>query len=78
MDNDRVMLGVLILILIIVGSNLVMYGIVRGTIRGGESNWMKAIRKSLDKPLDGPANKSIDELRKKMEELQGKNGEKRE
>ena len=78
MDNDRVMLGVLILFLIIVGSNLVMYGIVRGMIRGGESNWMKSIRKSLDKPLEGPANKSMDELRKKMEELQGKNGEKRE
>jgi len=50
---------------------------VRGMTRGGESNWMNSIRKSLDKPLEGSTNKSMDELRKKVEELQGKNGEKK-
>ena len=76
MENERVMIGALIFLLIIVGSNLVMYGMVRGMTRGGDSNWMNAIRKSLNKPLEGSANKSMDELRKKMEELQGKNKEK--
>jgi len=77
MENERIMLGALIFVLIIVGSNLVMYGVVRGMTRGGESNWMNSIRKSLDKPLEGSTNKSMDELRKKVEELQGKNGEKK-
>jgi hypothetical protein len=76
MENERVMIGALIFFLIIVGSNLLMYGMVRGMTRGGDSNWMNAIRKSLNKPLEGSANKSMDELRKKMEELQGKNKEK--
>jgi len=70
MENDRVMLGVLILILVVVGSNLVMYGFVRGMARGNKSNWISSIQKSLNKPLDGSANKSMDELRKKIEELE--------
>ena len=76
MENERVMIGALIFFLIIVGSNLVMYGIVRSMARGGDSNWMNAIRKSIGKPLEGPANKSMNELRKKVEDLQGKNQDK--
>lgn len=76
MDNERIMLGALIFVLLIVGANLLMYGIVRGAAGGGESKWMSSIRKSLNKPWDAPANKSMDELRRKMEELQGKNGDK--
>lgn len=77
MENERIMLGALIFILLIVGANALMYGIVRGAARGGESKWMSSIRKSLNKPWEAPANKSMDELRKKVEELQGKNEEKR-
>ena len=75
MENERIMLGALIFFLLIVGSNLVMYGIVRGAARGRDSTWMSAIRKSLNKPLDGSTNKSMDELRKKVEELEGKKKE---
>jgi|APIni6443716594_1056825.scaffolds.fasta_scaffold1116036_2 hypothetical protein len=78
MENDRILIGALLFIVIIVGINLAMYGIVRGMTKGGESNWMSAMRKSLNKPLEGPANKSMDELRKKMEELQGKNEKKQD
>jgi len=70
MENDRIMLGALIFILVIIGSNLIMYGIVRSTVRGGGSNWMNSIRKSLNKPLEGSANKSMEELRRKIEELE--------
>jgi hypothetical protein len=77
MDNERIMLGALIFILIIVGANALMYGIVRGMMKGGESKWMSSIRKSLNKPWEGPANKDMDELRKRMDELQGKDGEKK-
>ena len=73
MENERVLIGALIFFLLIVGSNFVMYGIVRGMTRGGDSNWMSTIRKSLNKPLEGSANKSMDELRKKVEELEEKN-----
>lgn len=78
MENERIMLGALIFILVIVGSNLAMYGIVRSMAKGGESSWMKSIRNSLSKPLDGSANKDMDELRRKMEELQEKAKEKRD
>lgn len=76
MENERILIGALLFIVIIVGINLAMYGIVRGMTRGGESKWMSAMRKSLNKPLDGSTNKSMDELRKKMDELQGKKEEK--
>lgn len=76
MENERIMLGALIFVLLIVGANVLMYGIVRGAAKGGESKWMSSIRKSLNKPWEGPANKSMDELRKKVEELQGKNEKK--
>jgi hypothetical protein len=72
MENERVMIGALIFFILIVGSNFVMYGIVRGMARGGDSNWMNAIRKSLSKPLEGSENKSMDKLRKQVEELEGK------
>lgn len=71
MENERVLIGALIFFLLIVGSNFVMYGIVRGMTRGGDTNWMNALRKSLNKPIEGSANKSMDELRKKVEELEG-------
>lgn len=77
MDNERIMLGALIFILIIVGANALMYGIVSGMMKGGESKWMSSIRKSLNKPWEGPAHKDMDELRKRMDELQGKDGEKK-
>jgi len=70
MESDRVAIAALLFILLIVGINFVMYGIVRSMTRGGGSNWMSAIRKSLNKPLEGSTNKSMDELRKKIEELE--------
>jgi hypothetical protein len=78
MENDRVAIAALLFIILIVGINFVMYGIVRGMTRGGESKWMKAFRDSFSKPLESSTNKSMDELRRKMEELQGKNGEKQD
>ncbi|HSO13606.1 MAG TPA: hypothetical protein VLT51_14610 [Anaerolineales bacterium] len=75
MENERMLIGALIFFLLILGTNFVMYGIVRGMAKGGDSNWMKAFRNTLGKPLEGPANKSMDELRKKMEELQEKKEE---
>jgi hypothetical protein len=70
MESDRILIGALIFILLIVGSNFVMYAIARGAAKGGDSRWMSALKDSLGKPLnDSPANKSMDELRKRLEEL---------
>ena len=77
MESDKAIIGALILILLIVGANVMMYAIARGWAKSGGSDWMSAFRKGLSKPMDSEANKSMDELRQKMEELQ-KNSTKEE
>ncbi|HEU0297545.1 MAG TPA: hypothetical protein VFR47_32685 [Anaerolineales bacterium] len=72
MESDRILIGALIFILIIIGSNVVMYAIARGWAKGGDSRWMSALRDSLSKPTQSQSNKSMDELRKQVEELEKK------
>ena len=69
MEIDSPAIGLLIIILLIVGANFVMYAIARGATRGGNSRWMSSLKDSLSKPMNTPANKSMDELRKRVEEL---------
>lgn len=76
MENDRVLIGALIFILLVVGSNLIMYGIARGAAKGGDSRWLTALKNSFSKPMEGSSSRSMDELRRKMEELEEKKGEK--
>jgi hypothetical protein len=73
MESNQAAIGLLIIILLIVGVNFAMYAIARGAARGGNSRWMSALKDSLLKPTDTPANKSMDELRKRVEELKKKN-----
>jgi hypothetical protein len=75
MQLDSAAIGLLIIILLIVGANVVMYGIARGAAKGGKSRWMSSLKDSLSKPMDTPANQSMDELRKRVEELKKKKGE---
>jgi hypothetical protein len=75
MESNTAAIGLLIIILMIVGANFVMYAIARGATRGGNSRWMSALKDSLGKPLDSQANKSMDELRKRVEELERQNKE---
>lgn len=72
MDLDSPAIGLLIIILLVVGANFVMYAIARGATKGGNSRWISSIKDSLSKPMDTPASKSMDELRKKVEELEKK------
>jgi hypothetical protein len=72
MELNNPAIGLLIIILLIVGANFVIYTIARGAARGGNSRWMSALKDSLRKPMNTPANKSMDELREKMEELKKK------
>jgi hypothetical protein len=70
MESDHAVLGALIFIALILGANFVMYAVARGWAKSGGSNWMSAFKQGLSKPLDSEANRSMEELRKKMEELQ--------
>lgn len=75
MELNSAAIGLLIIILLIVGANFVMYAIARGATRGGNSRWMSALKDSLSKPMNTPSSKSMDELRKQVEELQKKHKE---
>jgi hypothetical protein len=70
MESDSALIAALIFILLIIGANFVMYAIARGAAKGGDSHWMSALRDSLNKPLEGSSNKSMDKLRKQLEELE--------
>jgi hypothetical protein len=72
MESGNAAVGLLIIILLIVGANLVMFAIVRGWAKGGDSRWMSALKDSLSKPTNSSANQSMDELRKRVEELEKK------
>jgi len=72
METNQAAIGLLIIILLIVGANFVMYAIARGATRSENSRWMSALKDSLSKPMDTPANQSMDELRKRVEELEKK------
>ncbi len=69
MEENKSVIGALFFILMVVGANFVMYGIVRGAARSkGKGFWEtfgKAMNTSTKKKND-----DMDELRRKMEELQ--------
>ena len=75
MESDSALIAALVFILLIIGANFVMYAIARGATRGGNSRWISALKSSLSKPMDTPANKSMEELRKRVEELKNKSDE---
>ena len=77
MESSQAAIGLLIIILLIVGANFVMYAVARGAARGPgqqgrNSHWLSSLKDSLSKPMDTPANQSMDELRKRLEELEKK------
>jgi hypothetical protein len=52
-----------------------MYAIARGATRGENSRWMSSLKDLMRKPMNTPANKSMDELRERVQELQQKKDE---
>ena len=76
MDSNKIAIAALLFIVLIVGINFAMYAIARGATKGGGSRWMGALKDSLSKPMESSANKSMEELRKQVEDLKKKeNGE---
>ena len=70
MESGNAAVGALLLIVLIVGANIVMYGVARGWAKSGDSKWMSALKQGLSKPMESQANKEMEELRQKMQELQ--------
>ena len=77
MELNSAAIGLLIIVILIVGANFVMYAIARGATRGGNSRWMSALKDSLSRPMNSPANQSMDELRNRVQELEKKKQEKK-
>jgi len=75
MDSNRVTIAALLFIVVIIFINFAMYVIARNWAKSGDSAWMSAIRKSLSKSMESSSSKSMDELRNKMDELEGKKKE---
>lgn len=75
MESNQAAIGLLIIILLIVGANVLMYAVVRGWAKGGDSRWLSALKDTFSKSMKTPANKSMDELRKRVEELEKKKEE---
>jgi len=72
MESNKIAIAALLFIILIVAINFAMYGIARGATKGSDSRWMGALKDSLSKPMDSSANKSMDELRKQIAELENK------
>ena len=72
MESNKIAIAALLFIILIIGINIAMYAIARGAAKDGDSRWMGALRDSLSKPLEGSSNKSMDELRKQVDELESK------
>jgi len=70
MESGNPVIGAVIFIVLILGANFIMYAVARGWAKSGDSRWISAFKQGLSKPFDSRANKSMDELRQKMEELQ--------
>jgi hypothetical protein len=68
MESNKAMIGALLFILLIVGANFVMYAIARGAANSKGNGFWETITKSLYTP--SKRENSMDELRKKMEELE--------
>ena len=70
MDSGNAVLGAIVFIVLVLGANFVMYIFARNWAKGGDSKWMSAMKDGLNKPFESQSNKSMDELRQKMDELQ--------
>jgi hypothetical protein len=77
MISDNAIAGAAIFILMILGANFLMYAIARGWAKGGDVRWIDALKQGLTKPMESQRNKSMEELREKMEKLE-KTSEKKE
>ena len=68
MELSKAAIGALLLIVMVVGANFIMYGIVRGWARAGNKNFLETIGQSFNAARK--KEDEMDELRRKMEEIE--------
>lgn len=77
MDTNHAYIAGAILVAIVVFSNLILYGIARSMIHNTrKANFMKGAQTMLRNPLQ-KEDAALDELRKRVEELESKRKENR-
>jgi uncharacterized protein HemX len=69
MEANKAVIGALIFILLIIGANFVMYAIARGAAKSNQKSFLETMSQSLN-PSRQKKDNSMDELRRKMEELE--------
>lgn len=68
MENSRAAVAAFLFIVLIVGINIVMYGIVRGIMRGGKNGPFETMMKALD-PTRRKRDDEFEELRRSVQNL---------
>ena len=68
MEENKVVIGALLFIILIIGANFVMYGIVRGWTRSNNKDILETLTKSLNTSKQ-KKDDSMNELHQKVEEL---------
>lgn len=68
MEENKVLIGALIFIVMVVGANFVMYAIVRGATRPGGGGFLETITKSLNANQTKKKD-DMEELRRTVQEL---------
>lgn len=68
MENERAMIGALILIGLVLGANFVMVAIVRSAARSGKKGFFETLGRSF-KSSSQRTNDRMDELRRRIQEL---------
>jgi hypothetical protein len=69
MESENAVFGAIIFIVLIIGANFMMYAIARGAARSNKKGFWETIGKSLNTSTR-PKDNSMDELRRRMQELQ--------
>ena len=67
MENNKAVLGALLFIALVIGSNFVMYAIARGAANSKQKGFWETIGKSLNTSVK--KDNSMDELHQKLVEL---------
>ncbi|NWF65438.1 MAG: hypothetical protein HXY38_14170 [Chloroflexi bacterium] len=68
MEISKTAIAALLFILLIVGINVVMYGIVRGVMRGGKDDPLISLMKSMN-PAHKKKDDDMEELRRALDAL---------
>lgn len=77
MEDSRAGIAALIFVLLILGVNVVMYGIVRGVMRSGKNGPFETMMKAIN-PAQKKKDNDMEELRRTVQELnEGKDNPKK-